>query len=119
MFRLHQACQASDLCFATLQCAVSDDGLVEARTPSVWSSRQCCTRTSCTFLTHICTLKGPVPETATRQSDIGLRPSAAAVPTAALDGVEDPPDVAGHRLEARIMLFHPGVGLLDIPPVLF
>ena len=52
-------------------------------------------------------------------SDIGLRPLAAPVPPAALDGVEDPPDVAGHRLEPRIVLFHPGVGLLDILPVLF
>jgi len=40
-------------------------------------------------------------------------------PTATLDGIEDPPDLAAHLLEPRIMLLHPGEGLPDLLPVFF
>jgi hypothetical protein len=52
-------------------------------------------------------------------------PPAAATP-AALHGIQDPPDVAAHRLEpdivlchAGIMLFHSRIDLADVLPVLF
>ncbi len=53
------------------------------------------------------------------------RLAASAVPLAALEGIEPPPDVAGYCLNPGILLhnhgivlFHPGIGLPHVPPVL-
>jgi hypothetical protein len=53
-------------------------------------------------------------------SRAGLNLTAATtVAAASFHGVENPPDVAGHRLEPSVMLLHPGENLANLPPVLF